>query len=153
MCHSKTPCFHPCKHYGIMHDASIRAASPTIGIHECVASITSMIHPPGMQVPSIHLLYCQYRIYALHNSNFVFPTCFTHSGLSVAALGTSAYSYYSCKLAGQVVGSPVNSSSLEAATRSCNHQQHSACTVDYENGDGGCTAELIGTQLSPCALH
>ena len=131
-------------------------------IHKCVAS---MIHPPGMQVPSIHLLYheqvrkstsmhpyCQYRIYALHNSIFLFPTCITHSGFSVVALGTSTYSYYSCKLDGEVVGTPVNSSSLEAAARSCNHQQHSACTVDYENGDGGCTAELIGTQLSPCVF-
>ena len=65
----------------------------------------------------------------------------------VAASSTSSYSYYSCKLAGHVIGSPVNSSSLEAAIRSCNHQQHSACTVDYESSYGGCTAELAGIHL------
>ena len=36
---------------------------------------------------------------------------------------------------------PVTSSSLEAATRACNHQK-SECTVDYESLNGGCTAEL-----------
>ena len=78
---------------------------------------------------------------------FCFHITQQYAALSVAASSTSDYVYYSCKLAGQVIGSPVNSSSLEAATRSCNHQQHSACTVEYESsGDGGgCTAELKGT--------
>ena len=68
-----------------------------------------------------------------------------HAVLDVFASSTSNYSYYACKLAGLVIGNPVNSSSLVAAARSCNYQ-FGACRTEYENYGEGCTAELKGIQ-------
>ena len=74
-----------------------------------------------------------------------------HAGSVVVA--SRASKYYSCKLGGVVIGgAPVISSSLEAATRACNHQK-SECTVDYESLNGGCTAELATGKQSNWELH
>ena len=62
--------------------------------------------------------------------------------LNVPVVASSMTNSYSCELAGNVIGTPVNPSSMEAARQTCNHR-YNACITDYENSYGGCIAVIL----------